>query len=878
MQSLGVGLGLIYTQTNKPNKQTKKKRMLLARAKSAVLIGEPAPTTYAKSTTEEVADPLLKTSYELYPYQRQGSFLLEKVYRDRERLNILCASPTGSGKSYLIKYCAKLAVEQKVKLRIAVPLVALAEQQYADLCDLFRETPTVDTLFTGNMEFEEDDFYCSPTLFEAVSTVGLWTGPTQENEQDALICVCTYEIVQIQLDKNPHWMDNCPFLVIDEVHSMNGDRGHVLEAMITHPQLRSNILALSGTIPNAKEFAENLGRVNHCPTYLVGAAKRPITLEYFLDIGYQFRKVGEGTSLNELEWKKANEDLYTENLPDRLSFNQLKTRLINLVYRLQKEDMLPAMCVAFSCRRLNQMAEAVQGIDFLHEKRSKWKVRMLFRRLEARIGKEDYQLVAHLAALAARGIVLHHSWMCKQYLETVSTMAKHNLAKLIFCTSTLSTGINLPVKCVVVTSSKMPSKKENGMVWLPSALFFQICGRAGRPGCGEKKGLVVLCQWENSMHWRDIFDASAEHVGGNGIVSPRTVMNCFLFSSIDTKKVLCESPFSSADYSHLLPLYKACQEHLTSYPPVYIQQAKYKMMFLDAATKCRQVLHKWARELSDGVEVLVDAPFPHMHPYQWHFKRWVERPYTFEVHESVEICDVAWVLDINRNIRGVMEVDTAMSLAEMRRYINLVMEGPVNTIEACYDMVETVGEMEKRFFTSHFGPKYQHILRRLTSLGYLENGKVPTTKGRLVSSLLATEDPVTLVECWYRHILPREDVHRFVSGLTCFLVDKKHDEPYNAFCAKVKMVSNEVDLCDEEPGSMYMGPMYQWSCGKNVATIVSTYGVNVGHFCKVVQRMCQLLQQMCMTSDEQLRGLCEDGIRRIKRGLPFRKSMFLSTN
>ena len=121
-------------------------------------------------------------------------------------------------------------------------------------------------------------------------------------------------------------MDDCPCLIVDEVHNLASERGHVVEAMMAHPNLRSNIVALSGTIPNAVELAENIGRVNQCSTHIVGASKRPITLQFHLDIGYQFRKVAHGYEIDETAWRKANEDLYTDTLPDRLGFNQLKTR------------------------------------------------------------------------------------------------------------------------------------------------------------------------------------------------------------------------------------------------------------------------------------------------------------------------------------------------------------------------------------------------------------------------------------------------------------------------------------------------------------------------------------------------------------------------
>ena len=846
------------------------------------LLDEPVskPAKYTRKANTDSPPPSFlayEPSYPLYPYQRQSARILNGIYAGNNKANVLCASPTGSGKSFLIKYCAKLAVKHKCRLRVAVPLVALAEQQYADLCNLFRDTPTVDAMFEefGGGSFDSfDDYYdeyCSGFCeSEPVPVVGLWTGPTQVNEVDALICVCTYEIVTIQLDKNPHWMDDCPCLIVDEVHNLASERGHVVEAMMAHPNLRSNIVALSGTIPNAVELAENIGRVNQCSTHIVGASKRPITLQFHLDIGYQFRKVAHGNEIDETAWRKANEDLYTDTLPDRLGFNQLKTRLINMVYRLRDEEMLPAMCVAFSCNKLNRMADAVSTIDLLPEKKSKWKVRVLFKRLEARMG-EDYVVVRELARLAEKGIVLHHSQLPKHYLETVCLMAQRNLAKIIFCTSTLSTGINLPVKTVVLTSSKRPSK--DGMVWLSSALFFQICGRAGRPGCGEKVGLVVLCQWENSMEWKSIFNGKAEHVEGKGIVSPRTILQCATFASIDTEKVLCRSPFSTTDHSHLLGFYNRCVKALSDFPTTYVEQAKAKLRFVDKATACRGTIFGWVRNLRDGTEILVDAPFPRMHPYAWRFRAWVDRPRTFRVYESEEVCRSEWVLDVKKEIRSVVRMQEMFDLTEMRRHIDVVMEGPVETIPVCYDLVEATRDLKKKFFTPVFTAKYHHIVRRLREFKYLD-GMRPTAKGKLVGALLAVEDPVCLVECWYRHILPRHDVHEFVSCLTCFLVEGRDGDPFNEFCQRVRQVSDEVDLCDQRPGSLYMAPVYAWSQGQSLAKAVGKG--NVGHMAKTIQRLCQLLQQMEGASpDKEMSDLCTAGLTSVKRGLPFLKSMFL---
>ena len=33
-------------------------------------------------------------------------------------------------------------------------------------------------------------------------------------------------------------------------------------------------------------------------------------------------------------------------------------------------------------------------------------------------------------------------------------------------------------------------------------------------------------------------------------------------------------------------------------------------------------------------------------------------------------------------------------------------------------------------------------------------------------------------------------------------------DPFNEFCQRVRQVSDEVDLCDQRPGSLYMAPVY----------------------------------------------------------------------
>ena len=119
----------------------------------AALAGEAAaapPPRWAREWREDKplpAPPALELAHEPYPYQRQAAHILDSTLlhgTDRgaaagEPLgNLLVASPTGSGKTFAIKWAARRAVELGWRLVIAVPLVALAEQIFAQLRSLLR--------------------------------------------------------------------------------------------------------------------------------------------------------------------------------------------------------------------------------------------------------------------------------------------------------------------------------------------------------------------------------------------------------------------------------------------------------------------------------------------------------------------------------------------------------------------------------------------------------------------------------------------------------------------------------------------------------------------------------------------------------------------
>lgn len=57
-------------------------------------------------------------------------------------------------------------------------------------------------------------------------------------------------------------------------------------------------------------------------------------------------------------------------------------------------------------------------------------------------------------ALLEKGVSFHHGGLSMEEREAVESLFKHLKVKVIFCTSTLAAGVNLPAKRVIITSIK----------------------------------------------------------------------------------------------------------------------------------------------------------------------------------------------------------------------------------------------------------------------------------------------------------------------------------------------------------------------------------------------------------------------------------------
>jgi len=94
----------------------------------------------------------------------------------------------------------------------------------------------------------------------------------------------------------------------------------------------------------------------------------------------------------------------------------------------------------------------------------------------------------NMVTLLRKGIAIHHSGVTPVLREMVELLFVKGFIKLLFCTETMSVGINMPVKTTIFTDVCKFDGENNRMLY--SHEYTQAAGRAGRLGL-DKVGNVI---------------------------------------------------------------------------------------------------------------------------------------------------------------------------------------------------------------------------------------------------------------------------------------------------------------------------------------------------------------------------------------------------
>jgi ATP-dependent RNA helicase HelY len=392
------------------------------------------------------------------------TFQKEAARQLDQNRGVLVSAPTSSGKTVVAEYAIFRALREGARVVYTTPLKALSNQKFRDFASSY-----------------------------GPDRVGLVTGENTINDE-APIVVMTTEILRNLIYEDLRRLDGVGYVVLDEVHYIDDfPRGSVWEEIIVQAPSHIKFVGLSATIGNYREIAEWMAE-NRGPIGTVYQDRRPVELKLWLAMQNRFHRLftPEG-QVDQKTWARAAADDEASVRVNR--YRSLPSNdLLGVIGELERLEMLPAIYFIFSrrgCREALQRC-SYHEIDLTTEAEKVAIERVSAARRQSLRDSDEASLYARMldAGMLRRGLAVHHAGLLPYHKELVEELFQEGLIKVVFATETLSLGINMPARAVVVSSFT----KFDGVNFshLTTGELTQLMGRAGRRGIDVLGHGVIL--------------------------------------------------------------------------------------------------------------------------------------------------------------------------------------------------------------------------------------------------------------------------------------------------------------------------------------------------------------------------------------------------
>ncbi|AXR79683.1 DEAD/DEAH box helicase [Natrarchaeobaculum sulfurireducens] len=373
--------------------------------------------------------------------------------------NVVASAPTASGKTALaeLAICKTLA-DDGTALFIA-PLRALTNEKEDDW-DRFEELGYSVYVVTGERDLN----------------------PRRARRADIL--VMTPEKLDSATRKHDSrrydFVTDVDVCVIDEVHLLDADRrGSVLEVAISRLRrlCAPRVVALSATMPNVDDVAAWLDASEET-TFEFDEAYRPVDLH----AGVKTYTHGENSFADKYRRLYRALDIAEPHLRDDGQA---------LVFVSSRQDTVRAAKKARDEIAERDVPIGVRGDYDSHT--------------ELKDAIENETLYHSMLD----GVAFHHAGLSKTDRDLVEEWFKAGHVELLFSTSTLAWGVNLPARCVVIRDTKIHDPLE-GEVDMSPLDVLQMLGRAGRPGYDDVGYGWVVCDTAEADKYRRLLTDGKE--------------------------------------------------------------------------------------------------------------------------------------------------------------------------------------------------------------------------------------------------------------------------------------------------------------------------------------------------------------------------------
>ncbi|KAI9818688.1 MAG: hypothetical protein M1832_004163 [Thelocarpon impressellum] len=350
--------------------------------------------------------------------------------------NVLLGSPTGSGKTVAAELAMWWAFREKPGSKVVyiAPMKALVRERVKDWgARLTRQMGLKLVELTG------DNTPDTRTIRDAdiiITTPEKWDGISRSWQTRGYVR-------QVSL------------VIIDEIHLLGGDRGPILEIIVSRmnyiaAQSKNSVrlVGMSTACANATDLANWLGVKEGLFNFRHSV--RPVPLEIFID-GFP-------------EMRGFCPFMQSMNRP---TFLAIKTH----------SPEKPVIVFVASRRQTRLTAKDLIYLCGMEDNPRRF----------LRMPEEDLQL--HLTRVTddslkealSFGIGLHHAGLVESDRQLAEELFANNKIQILVATSTLAWGVNLPAHLVVVKGTQFFDAKLEGYKDMDLTDVLQMLGRAGRP-------------------------------------------------------------------------------------------------------------------------------------------------------------------------------------------------------------------------------------------------------------------------------------------------------------------------------------------------------------------------------------------------------------
>ncbi|MFN3852197.1 MAG: DEAD/DEAH box helicase [Spirosomataceae bacterium] len=361
------------------------------------------------------------------------------------------------------------------------------------------------------------------------------TGAEKELIQNVTLLIATPEKFMALENSIADFLREFTMIICDEGHLLDdGNRGLNYELLLSRLKSEKGVerkfVFISAIIPNINKINEWLGGTEQT---VVRSTYRATEIEYgflkpsdgsdknfFLDVN-PFKNVPQNYKLS--KFLTESDFTYTQ---------QLKTKTKQKVYNFNTGN---AKSVAIALKSLNSGSVAL----FTPTKGKPIGVLPLANELIAQLNiglnlpkpsnfiKKDSKIQIHLnqyfeilfganyllTQIVNYGALFHHGDLPQYVREIIEEAIRKEEIKFIICTNTLTEGVNLPIRTIVINSVR----RFNGQIQetIPLRDLKNLVGRAGRAG-KETKGLIIVTNPKDfGIFERLIKEQNIEDVNGH---------------------------------------------------------------------------------------------------------------------------------------------------------------------------------------------------------------------------------------------------------------------------------------------------------------------------------------------------------------------------